>query len=1094
MRTLTFTILIWTSLFTAWAQNPTAQVTGLISDASGAVVPAAQVEIVNTETGSRWEVQTNNSGYYSAPLLPPGNYRITAHAQGFKPVNRSGITLVVAQNARIDFALEVGGVTETVEVSAAVPLLESQTASIGQIVGEKVINDLPLNGRNYLQLAKLSAGVTEPRRGDVGALGGSFVANGVRAQLNNYNLDGADNNTRIVDIQNRSHEVIQPSVDAIQEFKIETNTYAAEYGYSAGAVVNATIKSGTNRFHGRAFEFLRNNNMDARDYFQRPGDKPAVLQRNQFGGTIGGPIVRDKLFFFASWERTIENRGLTLTTTVPTDPLRRGDFSGERPIFDPASTRANPAGAGFVRTQFAGNIIPANRIDPVAAKLIALVPSPNIPARSNNFVSNPSQTDRIHRSDNRGDWNISDKDKAFARYSYLTREFLNPGPFAPPLVGGTSNDMNLKSTRAQSGVLSETHVFSSSVVNEFRAGYSRIYDLRGDIAEGAFLGPDFGFKGIPANPGNGIRGLPGISISGYASLGETSFVPNGKIAEVLQFKDDISWIRGAHSFKAGGQYQWVRSFFDISNAARGTFSFTPVFTQNPQNRPPTGDAFADFSLGIPASASISRPNEGDVRQKYVSFFFQDDWKATSRLTLNLGLRYEIWTPRFERTGLQANFLPGSGKFIYANNAIPASIPSSITANVPDGVDSRTLVKPDANNFAPRVGLAYHVTGKTVVRAGGGIFYSSPAFPGVGATLPGNPPFAINSDFPTDQITPNITFASGFPATALNVDSINPVTAAWKGFATDFPLAYVSKWSFGVQREIGQFLLDTNYVGTKGTHFYVHYDLNSPAAGAGAVQVRRPYEALGGIAFTTPAGASTYQALQVRLERRYRGGFALLTSYAYSKAIDIGGEQLGGGDLVYRDVRNIFSERGLAGFDTRQRFVTSFLYDLPFGKGKRYGLANPVLDLIAGNWQLNGILTLHGGQPFTPALGFSTANTGNPRPDRLRDGNLPAGERSIRAWFDKTAFAAAPSYNFGNAGRNILIGPGAANFDASIFKRFPLKWLGEGKELQFRAEAFNSFNHPQFDIPNARVDIPQGATITALASPMREMQIGLKLLF
>lgn len=632
------------------------------------------------------------------------------------------------------------------------------------------------------------------------------------------------------------------------------------------------------------------------------------------------------------------------------------------------------------------------------------------------------------------------------------------------------------------------------MVNEFRGGYSRVYDLRGDIVTGPFLGPEFGFKGIPASPGSGISGLPGISISGYSNLGETSFVPNGKVAEVLQFKDDVSWVRGSHSLKAGGQFQWVRSYFDISNSARGTYGFTQVYTQNPQNRPPSGDAWADFQLGVTSSAGISRTNIGDVRQKYVSLFFQDDWKVTARLTMNLGLRYEIWTPRFERTNLQANFLPAEGKFIFPNNQAPPGIPASIVTRIPGGVDNRTLVKPDNNNLAPRVGIACQLRQHTVFRAGGGIFFASSAFPGVGATLPGNPPFTLTFNYPTDQITPNITFAAGFPENALDLRSVEPTTAAWRGFAAEYPLAYVSKWSFGLQQEIAQFLLEANYVGTKGSHFYVHYDINQPGPGAGAVQPRRPYPALGGIQWTTPAGSSTYHSLQTRIERRYRNGVSLLASYTFSRAIDVGGEQLGGGDLLYRDTRNILAERGLAAFDLRQRFVSAFLYDLPFGRGKRFPISNSVWNVIAGNWQVNGIVTLRSGQPFTPSMGFSAANTGDPRPDRIADGNLPPGQRSIGTWFDKPAFRAPTPYNFGSAGRNILIGPGASNADLSVFKRFPVRWLGETGEVQFRAEAFNSFNHPQFDIPNSRVDLAQGATITALAVPMREMQFGLKVIF
>ena len=1078
----------------AGAQTPTAQITGLITDPAGAVVPAAEVEVTNVDTGGRWQATSTSSGYYTVPLLPPGNYRIVVQAPGFKSAAQRGVTLVVAQGARIDFQLEVGAVTERVEVVATASLVDSQTASLGQIVQTRTINDLPLNGRNYLALAMLTAGVAEPRRNDVGSLGGSFVANGVRAQLNNYNLDGADNNSRIVDIQNRSHEVIQPSIDAIQEFKIETGNYSAEYGYSAGAVVNATIKSGTNRFHGSAFEFLRNDHLDARDFFQKPTDRKAVLQRNQFGGTAGGPIVRDKLFLFGSWERTTENRGLTLTTTVPAEALRRGDFSGERPIFDPDTTRPNPNGTGFLRSPFTGNAIPANRIDPLSVSLIALVPVPNLQGKANNFISNPAQQDRIHRADSRGDVNVSERDKIFLRFSYLTRSFLNPGVFPPPLVGATTNDQNLKTTQAHSAAVGATHVFSASAVNEFRAGYSRIYDLRGDLASGAFLGPQLGFRGIPADPGRGISGMPGISISGYTNLGETSFVPNGKLAEVMQFKDDISWLRGDHSFRAGGEFQWVRSFFDISNSARGTFSFTPVFTQDPQNRAATGNAMGDFLLGLPASASLSRTNAGDVRQRYIALFIQDDWKVRPKLTLNLGLRYEIWTPRFERNDLQANFVPGLNKMIFPKNKIPAAVPPSITANIPGGVGERTLVKTGKNNFAPRIGLAYQLRRRTVLRAGGGVFFASPAFPGVGATPPGNPPFSLTADFPTDQIQPNVTFAGGFPGDALEVRTINPVALTFRGFDPNYPWAYVAKWSFGLQQEVGKFLFETNYVGTKGTHLYVHYDINSPFPGAGPVQSRRPVADLGSITFTSPMGNSNYHSLQTRAERRLAGGLSLLVSYTLSKAIDYGGEQLGGGDLQYRDVRNIRAERGLAGFDMRNRLAIAYLCDLPFGRGRRFAIPNPVLNAIAGNWQINGITTIRSGQPFTPALGFSTANTGDPRPDRIGNGNLPGDQRSVSNWFNKGAFRAATPFNFGNAGRNILIGPGAVNFDFSVFKRAPVRVLGEAGEVQFRTEFFNIFNHPQLDIPNARVDIPQGGSITSLATPMREIQLGLKVIF
>ena len=1089
-----FILSLALALAPARAQVSTAQLTGAVNDPSGAAIPGADVTVTNVATGAVWNAQTGPAGYYTVPLLPPGQYRIGVQADGFRSVAQTGVTLEVAQVARLDFDLQVGAVTEQIEVTADAPVLESQTASLGQVVGTRTINDLPLNGRNYLGLAKLGAGVVEQRRGGLGADGGSFVANGVRAALNNYNLDGADNNTRIVDIQNGSHQVIQPSVDALQEFKIETANYSAEYGYSAGAVVNATIKSGTNSVHGSAFEFVRNQAFDARDYFQ-PADRPTPpLQRHQYGGTVGGPIVRDKWFVFGSWERTWENRGLTMVETVPTEALRRGDFSATLPVFDTDTTRANPNGSGFIRDPFVGKQIPQSRFSEVSSDLIGLVPAPNLPGTANNYVANPDQPDRIHRFDTRSDWNISSKDRVFGRYNYLTREALFPGPFAPPLIGAAGdNGRHLKTTRAHSFTLGETHVLSAAAVNEFRFGYSRVFDNRGDIVQGEFLGPEFGFKGIPADPGNGIAGLPSVTVSGYNSYGSAGYVPNGKLARVWQFKDDISWLHGSHAFKAGGQYQRVGSYFDLSAQARGQYSFTNVFTQNPQSRNSTGDSFGDFLLGYPANATLSKTTVGDVIQHYVSAFFQDDWKVTPKLTINLGLRYEIWTPRVERDDLQANFLPDVARMIFPNDNIPSAFADDVVTTVPDGVGQRTLVRPDLNNLAPRFGFAYQLSNKTVLRGGAGMFYMSPAFPGVGATLPGNPPFLLSSAYPTDQLRPNVTFESGFPADALTTTSIDPRTVTTTAFETDFPQGYVSKWSFGVQRQIGGWLAEANYVGTKGTHLPVFYNVNDPFPGAGAVQARRPFQRFGNVSFTNPMGNSSYQGLEARLERRYAKGLQMLFAYTHSKAIDFGGEQLGGGDTGYRNVRDVMGDRSLAGFDMRNRFVASYIYDLPFRRGG-VELGNAVARAILQDWQINGVLTLRDGQPFTPTMGFSSANTGAARPDRLRDGNLPGDERTLQNYFDKTAFAAAAQYNFGNAGRNILIGPGAVNLDFSVFRRFPLRALGEAGEIQFRAEFFNGTNTPQFDIPNTRFDLPQGGSITALAAEMRELQFGLKILF
>ena len=1077
----------------AYAQNENAQLTGTVTDISGAVIPGVRITAKETTTGSQRTTVTNGSGLYVIPLLPPGNYTLEAKNSGFKTFLRENLTLAVAQTARIDISLTVGGVSETVTVASVAPALDSESASLGLVVQQQAVVDLPLNGRNYLALAKLTPGVSEASHGDPTAANGAFIANGVRAQLVNYNLDGADNNSRIVDVQNQSYEVIQPSIDALQEFKIETNNYSAEYGYSAGAVVNAQMKSGGNRFHGDAFEFLRNQHLDARDFFLPAAQPKQFHIRNQFGGTLGGPIIKNKTFFFASWERTDEDQGVALTTTLPSAALIRGNFQSTLPIYNPYTLAQT--GSTYTRQPFAGNIIPATDISPVAAKLTALLPTANVTGATNNYVSDPNQVTKTDRVDSRGDQNFSDADKMFFRYDYLQQSYLNPGVLPAPLVGATSNTQNNHATNAISSSIAETHIFGPSLVNEFQAGYSRIADNRGDLLAGGYLGSQFGFIGIPANPGPGVNGLPSISIPGYTSLGEQTNVPNGKLAEVAQFKDGISWIRGNHQLRFGGQFEWVRSWFDVSSSARGSYAFSPSFTQNPLSASNTGNSFADFLLGVPNTATLSNEDVGDVRQKYSAVFIQDDWKLTSNLTLNLGLRWEFWTPRVERLNQQANFAPGVNALIYPNNSVPAGIPAQYTTTIPSGVDSRALVRSYADNFAPRVGIAYQVLKHTVIRTGVGAFYASPNFPGVGVAPPANPPFLISSSYTTDSIHPSVTFASGFPPSAATVQNLNLSTTTLDGFELSYKPSLVYKWSFGFEQQVSSFVLGADYVGTKGTHLPFFYNLNQTVPGSSSVASRRPIQGISDINFDSVLGDSTYHALQLHADRRFSHGLLLQVSYTYSKTQDDGGEQLDG-DTTYRNAQNLKIEHSLASFDQRNRFVANFLYELPIGKAKFVDIQNRYLNAVAGGWQTNLIFTDHSGQPFTPELNFNPANTnvGDARPNRIADGNLPSDQRTVQRWFDTAAFIAGPSYVFGNAGRNIIIGPGAVNTDFSAFKSFGIPVLGEQGTLQFRAEFFNLFNHPQFALPNATVNIAQGGSITSTNNPMRQIQFALKLIF
>ncbi len=584
VRTVSFPFCAAVFAAVAVGQEPTAEITGLITDATGAAVPGAAVDVAHTATGLHWQATSNDSGNYVFSILPPGSYRIDVKKQGFEAITRSGVDLTVGEVARLDFKLQVGSATEVVQVTGSAPLLESDTASTGQLVATKPINDLPLNGRNFLQLAKLSVGVLEPKPGDRAAAGGSFIANGVRAQLNNFMLDGVDNNAKIVDQQNSSPVVIQPSIDALQEFRVETNNYSAEYGYSAGAVVNAIIKSGTNGFHGDAFEFLRNDVLDARNFFASPSQPKPVLQQNQYGGTVGGPILKNRAFFFGSFEGTRINNGSTYVETVPTAAERAGNFAGLAPIYDPATSV--PSGNTYARTQFPGNQIPLNRIDPAALKLLALEPLPTIANQTvNNYVSSPTNTTRDNRIDVKEDTQISQADSLFARYSYFGGNAVTYGPFPAPLVGSTNFQTAPKNDLGNGAAVGETHIFSPTIVNEFRTGYNRIQDFLQPFVKDN-IASQYGLEGIPVQPG--VTGLPDISISGFSNLGEATFLPNDKISEVITAEDHVTWTIGKHLLEVRRRLplgaQLVRHFIERARILHVQRRLHPEPAENGRHR------------------------------------------------------------------------------------------------------------------------------------------------------------------------------------------------------------------------------------------------------------------------------------------------------------------------------------------------------------------------------------------------------------------------------------------------------------------------------------------------------------------------------
>jgi hypothetical protein len=1082
------------ALWTTAAHAQTGRIMGTVTDPSRAVVPGATLTVVNAETNDTRVAVSNEGGQYNVPFLPSGRYNVSCELPGFQTMRREGIVLETDQEVRVDFGLQPGAVTESVLV-VGTPVLASDTSSVGQVVTGQTISDLPLNGRNFLQLARLATGVLESAAGDRASEGGAFVANGARSVLNSFMLDGVDNNARIVDQQNSSNVVSQPSVDALSEFSIQTNNFSAEHGQAAGAVINATIRSGTNSFRGVVFEFLRNDAFDARNPFAPPGEDKR-LNRNQYGGTLGGPLRRDRTFFFASWETTDEERGVDYRNTVPTLAQRAGDFRGfvnnqGRPviIYDPATTRPNPNGTGFIRDPFPNNQIPAGRINALARQLLDQLPAPNLPDATGNYVVTRDAIRNRHQFDTRVDQSFSSNSKLYVRYSLTNRDDAVPGPYDAPLIGTTQFQQAIKDQMAHNVAIGQTQVLGGSRVNELRLGYNRIRDdLFPWVTDTTPAG--FGFKGIPEMPG--LTGLPRISIGGFSNIGEAAFLPNFKISEVAQAGNTFSFLRGSHAFKVGANYRFIRSFFNISGQARGVFNFTGGFTQNPQARANSGSGLADFLLGVPNNAQLSRTLLGDIRYHYVAGYLQDDWRVSRNLTLNLGVRYELFTHPYERNGQQGNLLLDQLKLIYVDNNVPPSIPASFTTSIPEGVSPKTLMRLDTNNVAPRLGFAYKLRDSTVLRGGAGIFYGDHPTQGASGRLPANPPYQVNVSYATDSITPLVTLDSGFPSDALEPE-FSPFLRfnAWDPNASQ---AQAYHWNTNVQHELPWVVVEIGYTGSHGTNLSVNWEPNEPLPGPGSVASRRPFRQFGNIGGLKYDGTSDYHAGHVRLERRLKSGFSIIGHYTYAKSIDLGGTNFIEFDNVYRDSRNIELDRGLSSFDVRHNLVLSYIWDIPVGSGRRFDLQNAWLNAVVGGWQFNGITTARSGTPFTPELSFNPAQSGHPRPDRIGDGNLPRGERSANRWFDPSAFAAPEPFNFGNAGRNILIGPGVFNTDFGLFKRFRLNNGGRSREIQIRLEAFNVFNEPHYAQPNATVDLLQAGRITRIVGTMREMQLGVKFLF
>ena len=1122
----------------AWAQKDAGGIVGTVKDATGAVLAKAKVTVADVDRGTHLETETNDSGEYVASPLRVGRYTVTVEHSGFKRAVTVPVSLDVQQRIALDVTLQVGQISESVEVTGAAPLLETETSELGQVVDNKRVANLPLNGRNFAQLALLTAGTapSEPGARDEGGYG--FSANGARSLQNNFLLDGVDNNSNLPDLLNETNYVIQPSVEALEEFKVQTNAYSAEFGRGNGAIINATIKSGTNKFHGSAYEFLRNEKFDAKNFFDDPNSRIAPYKQNQFGVTIGGPIVRNRTFFFADYEGLRIRQAQTITSFVPTDAQRAGDFSdqldltqqtgtdcGGHPTFVGEIFDARNAGNGCgVAFQYDGagmplNIIPQNRLDPLALAFTKLYPEPNVNGDGFNNLTNPVRQQTRNNFDVRIDQKFTEKDYGFFRFSYEDQPSLIPGPFDTTGGDGGGFFSGDEDNAYRSFATSWTHLFRNNLTNEFRLGYNRVNSQRQQInankSSEELLNFPGGFPGIPNVPGNG--GLPQLTFNDISQIGSPTFLPSHEVQNTYGLSENLTWVHGNHSFKFGTDIRSEEFTIFQPAAPRGTLDFGPGLTDDPANPFSGGSGFASFLVGLSDGGSINNLHNIDYHHQVYAFYGQDDWRVTPKLTLNLGLRYELFTTIKERNNELGTFDLSTGRLIVPKG-VNAQLTPQLAAIFPvEATGTPGLISPDTNNFAPRIGLAYQATNKMVVRAGYGIFYGGDeAGPYSNPSMGFNPPFFVSKNFnqpcgtssanpaTVDCSLPGIpTLASGFPANSLTDPEPPPLF-----FSLDPKLVtpYMQQWHLSTQYELpSNTVFEVTYAGSRGLKQYIYLNGNQAAPNPDPdlpFADRRPLPQLDGfVGWFRSAGQSNYNSLQLRAEKRFSHGLTFLASYTWAHALDIAsnadlGAQNGGDFRYFKDPQ---AEYGNSDFDIRHRFVFSYLYELPIGHGKRlFSDASGVANQIIGGWQVGGITSVSAGNWFTILDDNGVANSdGQQRPDLI--GDPRAAPCVPNTSFNTCAFADPAAGSFGNVSRNSVQGPGYQIWDFSLFKNFPVT---ETTKLEFRAEFFNVFNHPnlqfaksgpQNSINTTTFGTPEFGFLTAARDP-RQIQLALKFSF
>jgi hypothetical protein len=1143
-------ILISTALY---GQVDTGAIYGTVKDQSGAVVPGVKVTATSQDTGLSVTTVTGPDGNFAFTPIKIGTYSLTAEYTGFQKLVHKDVTVQVQQRVAVDLILQPGMLNQTVEVTAAPASLQTQDASVGQVIGSREVNDLPLNGRNFTFLAQLTAGVTQDQQ-DTRGLGatGSFAANGTRPAQNNYILDGIDDNADLVDFLNGTAYVVRPPVDAIAEFKVQTSDYSAEMGRASGAVLNATIKSGTNQWHGNAWEFVRNDIFDAANFFENsPSPTPkGEYRQNQFGATIGGPLRKDKTFIFGDYEGTRIRQATPWTATVPTalessslftnlselltqggtqtDPLGRNFPVGQ--VFDPATTRPVycgvadsvtgltapcPSGTApgtqlpgeFLREPFQGNILPANRLDPNAIKLLQLFPAANSSGLFTNYSSDPILRDTVNQFDVRGDQNFSDSDQMFARVSYSDVPEFIPGPFTGIADGGAFQD-GLQTATSINIALSETHSFSPTVVNEARLGFNRIGSSRlQPYANQMGIPAQFGIQGVPQVPLNG--GLGSIYFTGLNTLGSNDFLPSAEYNSTFQFTDNATKVMGKQTLKAGIEFQHLKFSIFQPPEGRGNWSFNGDFTEVPgYNNGNTGLAqmlLTPINSTVPGGISMvggannvsaSNVANTDMGRNYYGLYFQDDWKATSKLTLNLGVRWEYFGQIVENFGAQSNFLPSftsaPSQFILTQQRCSTPLSADFkAAAAKDNIAISCSSVPGLGhsqlmNFSPRIGFAYRISPKLVARGGFGMFYGG--FENSVVETYVDFPFQYSLSYPALTAAQPVMFANGSIGTLeTGLSAIVPLTSAdaeptgvsFTGEDYHMKSPVTNGYNLTLQYQLTpNQTVQLGYVGNSVRHLGVYINPNSPSEilpnglNSYAYSLLPDFE--NSITYSSFAGDSYYNSLQANYERRFSQGLTVLANFTWSKCRTDASDVLNETAIYFRAPMlphfGIQGDYGLCDFDDPKVVHLSGTYQLPAGKGHRFlGNSSKVVDGILGGWRTNWILTLQDGQPFTVGCVNPTPSGFGCDALLVSGQSITAGPHNVNQWINPSAFHDAPEattigqsdYSPLGGAPTQFYGPGFHRFDFSLFKEFRTT---ERTQLEFRAEFFNLTNHPNFSPP------------------------------